>query len=60
MDILTIKEAADIWGIGARMVTHYCENGRIPGAVKKGNMWLIPQDAEKPLDGRTREAKAQK
>ena len=25
--------------------------------VKKGNLWLIPIDAEKPLDGRTIKAK---
>ena len=28
-------------------------NIKIKGAVKKGNLWLIPVDAEKPLDGRT-------
>ena len=30
-----------------RMVTVYCNNGKIKGAVKKGNLWLIPVDAEK-------------
>ena len=50
MDLLTVKEAGIIWGITARMVTIYCETGRIPGAFKKGNLWLIPGDAVKPID----------
>ena len=27
-----------------------CNEGRIAGAEKKGLMWLIPKDAEKPAD----------
>jgi hypothetical protein len=34
------------------MVTLYCVAGRINGAEKIGNMWLLPEDAEKPEDGR--------
>ena len=52
MDYLTIKEAGEKWGISGRMVTYYCVDGRIPGVIRKGNMWLIPADAEKPIDGR--------
>jgi len=52
MDYLTVKEAGEKWGITGRMVTYYCEAGRIDGAVKKGNLWLIPADAEKPADER--------
>ena len=29
--------------------------GRIPGAVKKGNLWLIPENAEKPEDLRKKD-----
>lgn len=29
----------------------------LPGAVKMGNTWLIPKDAEKPKDGRRKDAK---
>jgi hypothetical protein len=32
-------------------------SGRIPGAEKKGNLWLIPAGAEKPVDTRTKEEK---
>ena len=52
MNYLTVKEAGEKWGITGRMVTYYCETGRIDGAIKKGNLWLIPADAKKPADGR--------
>jgi len=52
MDYLTIREAGEKWHISGRMVTYYCVAGRIPGVIRKGNMWLIPADAEKPKDGR--------
>lgn len=29
-----------------------CNDKRIDGAVKMGNTWLIPKDANKPADGR--------
>ena len=52
MEFLTATEIASIWGITPRMITNYCENGRIKGAVKKGRFWLIPSTAEKPEDKR--------
>ena len=57
MDYLTVKEVGEKWGISARMVTYYCESKRLPGAIKKGNLWLVPADAKKPVDGRTKEGK---
>jgi hypothetical protein len=57
MEYLTAKEAGTKWGITARMVNYYCSAERIPGAVKKGDLWLVPADAEKPKDGRTNNAK---
>ncbi|MFA7205671.1 MAG: DNA-binding protein [Saccharofermentanales bacterium] len=52
MNYMTVKEAGEKWGIGSRMVTLYCADGRIKGAEKIGIMWLIPKNAEKPEDGR--------
>lgn len=60
MNYLTTKEAAERWGISDRRVLQYCNAGRIPGAVKKGDLWLIPADAEKPKDGRYKENKNDK
>ncbi len=53
MDYITAQEAAYKWGITRRRVQILCGEGRIEGAVKKANLWLIPKDAEKPVDGRS-------
>ncbi len=49
---MTIKEAAKRWNVADTWITAMCRNGRIPGAEKNGKMWLIPADAEKPMDKR--------
>lgn len=48
----TCKEMASIWNVTERTVTAFCKSGKIPGAVKSGRSWQIPDDAEKPVDGR--------
>jgi hypothetical protein len=35
MDYLTVKETADKWGVGTRIVTQYCNEGRIGGVMKR-------------------------
>lgn len=52
MEYLTVKEMGEKWGITSRMVNVYCNKDRIPGAVKKGNLWLVPKNAIKPEDNR--------
>jgi len=52
MEYLTAKEAGGKWGITPRMVNYHCTAGRIDGAVKMGNTWLIPKNAAKPEDKR--------
>lgn len=37
------------------MVTVYCNKECIPAAFKKGNLWLIPENDEKPEDLRKNE-----
>mgnify|MGYP007033690042 FL=1 len=37
--------------------SYYCAGGRIPGAVKMAGVWLLPKDAEKPVDMRTKQGK---
>ena len=34
MDYMTLKEAAEKWGVTPRRVNYYCAGGRILGAVK--------------------------
>ena len=60
MDYMTLKEAAEKWGVTPRRVNYLCAAGRIHGAVKKASVWLIPKNAEKPIDGRTKQGKAEK
>ena len=48
----TCKEMALIWNISVREVSNLCKSGRIPGAVKNGKNWEIPDEATKPVDGR--------
>ena len=48
MKYLSIQEAAKKFDLSERSVRNYCQNGRIPGAVRQGKSWLIPMDAKKP------------
>ena len=57
MDYMTLKEAAEKWGVTPRRVNYYCAGGRIPGAVKMAGVWLIRKTPEKPLDGRTKQGR---
>jgi len=52
MELLTTSEMAKKWDISRRRVTTLCTEGRIEGAILKGNTWLIPENAEKPDDPR--------
>lgn len=53
MSLIAAREAAAKWNISQRRVAILCSEGRIPGAVRVGNMWIIPEHAPKPVDGRT-------
>ncbi len=58
MEYMSCAEAAGKWGISERRVQKLCEGERIPGVSKFGSMWLIPKDAEKPIDGRTKKGRS--
>ena len=60
MDYMTLKEASKKWGISSRQINYYCVDGRIPGAVKMGTIWLIPKNAVKADDARAKEGTAQR
>lgn len=50
---LSTKEYADKIGKSVEQVKTHCQNGRIPGATKVGQkIWVIPENAPYPLDGR--------
>ena len=54
MDYMTLKEASEKWGVTPRWINYYCAASRI----KMGTVWLIPKNAKKPIDGRTKIARS--
>lgn len=57
MGYITVSEAAKKWGISDRRVRLLCSQDRIEGVIHKGRKYLIPIDAAKPVDERTRKSK---
>ena len=52
MEFMTTKEAVEKWNISERRIRKLLQDGRIEGAIKVGNSWNIPIDADKPVDKR--------
>jgi len=57
---MTAKEASELWGLTPRRVQILCDVGKVNGAQRLGNMWVIPKGTLKPIDGRTKAAKHNK
>ena len=57
MEYMTTKQAAEKWNMSVRQVQFACEGGRVESAIRAGHIWLINNDAPKPIDGRTKAAK---
>ena len=53
MNYLTSLQAAEKWSLTKRRVNSLCKEGLIPGAVKEGYRWMIPEDAEYEKRGNT-------
>lgn len=51
-DMISVREAAERWNITERRVSTLCKDGKIAGAKKLGNRWMIPENTRKPLDRR--------
>ena len=49
---ITVKQAAEKWGISDRRIRILCAEGKIPGVIREGRSWMLPADAQKPQDGR--------
>ena len=54
MEYLKIEQIAKNWDVSVRRVQLLCADGKIDGAVRFGRAWMIPKNAKKPIDGRTR------
>lgn len=57
MGYLKVSEIAKKWGISPRRVRLLCAENKIEGVVKKGKLYMIPEDAIKPIDRRTLRSK---
>ena len=60
MEWITAKEAGESWGMTKRRAQFLCANGKVNGARKLGNIWVVPKGTQKPIDGRTKAAKQNK
>lgn len=49
---ISVNDAATKFNISKRRVQLLCEQGRISGANMVSGVWLIPETAPKPVDGR--------
>ena len=52
MEYITAKQAGTKWGISERRVQFLCTQGKIEGVKRFGWVWIIPDSAVKPKDGR--------
>ncbi|WP_296629061.1 helix-turn-helix domain-containing protein [uncultured Negativibacillus sp.] len=43
---LSIREAAEKWGVSERRINQYCTQGRIADAEQFGGTWAIPENAK--------------
>lgn len=47
-EFLSVPEFAQLYGKSEAIVRRLCQNGRIPGVLQKGNVYLIPANATYP------------
>ena len=52
MNYIKVSEAAEKWGISARRARILCAEGKVEGVIRKGKLYMVPETALKPLDGR--------
>jgi len=52
INYLTVKQISEKWGLKPHTVQIMCADGKIPGAIKFGRDWAIPEDTQRPADKR--------
>lgn len=57
LNYISVKDAANRWNISERRVQKLCEGNRIEGVIRFGRSWMIPKEAEKPVDRRIKKLK---
>jgi hypothetical protein len=51
---ITVQEAAEKWKVTERQVQLWCKADKISGAKMLSRIWIIPENAERPLPQRNR------
>lgn len=41
---LTLVEASEICGFGRTKIAKWCQDGNVPGCIRGGSSWLLPED----------------
>ncbi len=59
MEYITVKEAAEKWGVSPRRVQILCSQNRVPGITRFGNRIMIPADAAYPTQEKAEESGAE-
>ena len=54
MEYISVKEAAEKWGISERRIQRLCSEDRIEGVIRFNGVWAIPKKKKKPQDQRKR------
>lgn len=55
MNLITVKQAAEKWGVTPRHVQNLCKEGKIKGATRWERTWMIPSHAILPSAGKSAE-----
>ncbi|MGL4949823.1 MAG: Fic family protein [Anaeroplasmataceae bacterium] len=58
-DYIKVSEAAKRWNLSSRRVRILCSENKIYGVIRIGNLYMIPIDTPKPIDGRRLRGKTQ-
>lgn len=48
MEYITVKEATEKWEMSGQIIRRFCRQERIPGAIIRNGVWVIPANAKRP------------
>ncbi|MPN07676.1 hypothetical protein SDC9_154947 [bioreactor metagenome] len=49
---MTVQDAAKKWSVTSRQVQLWCKEKKIPGAHMYSRIWVIPENAGRPITKR--------
>jgi len=52
MEYMTVAETAQKWGVTERRLQEMIREGKLSKAYKLSTIWVMPDDTQKPPDGR--------